>query len=54
MEDRQAELQQGNPLGTSAAGDYIELRFMYSGDSVTPEAGAGYKYGTGMLQVGVY
>jgi len=49
-----ATLQQGNPLASSDAGDYIEIRFMYSGNTTTPEMGAGYRYGTAMIQVGVY
>ena len=49
-----AELQQGNPLASCDAGDYVEIRFMYSGTSATPAAGAGYKYGNAMMQVGVY
>ena len=44
------ELQQGNPLGASDAADYIEIRMMYSGSAAV----TGIKYGTAMMQVGVY
>ena len=42
-------LQHGNPLASCDAGDYVEIRMMYSGANAT-----GVQFGTGLMQVGVY
>jgi len=44
------ELRQGNPLGSSDAADFIEIRMMYSGATAV----TGIHFGTAMMQVGVY
>jgi len=49
-----ATIQQGNPLGESVAGDHVEIRFMYSGDTFAPEGGNNIQYGNGFMMVGVY
>jgi len=46
-------LQQGGPLAKSVANDFIEIRFMYSGGG-NGLAGTGHKYGTAMMEVGIY